>query len=531
MDCRTKKEEGLGKTVSKLVEAHIEEINAIKKDLAQVKLKIAFCYPNNYRAGMASLGLQLIYRLWNSYDGVACERTFLPLKKTVEPYTLESDRPLREMDVIAFTLQYEDDYTNVLDILERSNIPLESSERNNNHPLVIAGGPCAQSNPVPMSSFIDAFMIGDLEPINEEFMTEGLLGNNNRLNRMEVLNEFEWMWVPEIEEDKSVKHAPKGNIDDYFYPIKQIIPQVEQEDPWYGVFGKSFMLEVVRGCNRGCSFCLTGRINRPKRDRSLEKLTEIYRAGTRECNVEKITPIGSGISDYRELENLCQNILDDNLTFSLPSIRADKITDNLVKLLVKAKQRTITTAPEAGTDKLRKQICKGVSDEEIIQAIRTASDGGLSRVKAYFILGLPDETVDDVEAIATLAEEMSKVGKKLRKIRISCGFFIPKPWTGYQDKSLFSLKDLQAKSKLLKSKTRNIAKVDCEITNPKMARIQTILSISGKEISKPLKLAAKLGGGLGDWRRALSEYGMSIEGIVENRVTDEKFPWEFIKLK
>jgi radical SAM superfamily enzyme YgiQ (UPF0313 family) len=198
---------------------------------------------------------------------------------------------------------------------------------------------------------------------------------------------------------------------------------------------------------------------------------------------------------------------------------------------VKAKQRTITTAPEAGTDKLRKQICKGVSDEEIIQAIRTASDGGLSRVKAYFILGLPDETVDDVEAIATLAEEMSKVGKKLRKIRISCGFFIPKPWTGYQDKSLFSLKDLQAKSKLLKSKTKNIAKVDCEITNPKMARIQTILSISGKEISKPLKLAAKLGGGLGDWRRALSEYGMSIEGIVENRVIDEKFPWEFIKLK
>ncbi|TET33135.1 MAG: radical SAM protein [Candidatus Heimdallarchaeota archaeon] len=517
--------------MSKLVEAHIEEINAIKKDLAQVDLKIAFCYPNNYRAGMASLGLQLIYRLWNSYDRVACERTFLPLKKTVEPYTLESDRPLREMDVIAFTLQYEDDYTNVLDILERSNIPLESSERNNNHPLVIAGGPCAQSNPVPMSSFIDAFMIGDLEPINEEFMTEGLLGNNTRLKRMEVLNEFEWMWVPEIEEDKSVKHAPKGNIDDYFYPIKQIIPQVEQEDPWYGVFGKSFMLEVVRGCNRGCSFCLTGRINRPKRDRSLEKLTEIYRAGTRECNVEKITPIGSGISDYRELENLCQNILDDNLTFSLPSIRADKITDNLVKLLVKAKQRTITTAPEAGTDKLRKQICKGVSDEEIIQAIRTASDGGLSRVKAYFILGLPDETVDDVEAIATLAEEMSKVGKKLRKIRISCGFFIPKPWTGYQDKSLFSLKDLQAKSKLLKSKTRNIAKVDCEITNPKMARIQTILSISGKEISKPLKLAAKLGGGLGDWRRALSEYGMSIEGIVENRVIDEKFPWEFIKLK
>ncbi len=517
--------------MSKLVEAHIEEINAVKKDLSQMNLKIAFCYPNNYRAGMASLGLQLIYRLWNSYEGVACERTFLPLKKTVEPYTLESDRPLREMDVIAFTLQYEDDFTNVLEILERSNIPLESSERNDNHPLVIAGGPCAQSNPVPMSPFIDAFMIGDLEPVNEEFMTEGLLGNNNRKNRMKVLNEFEWMWVPEIEEDKTVVYAPKGNIDDYFYPIKQIIQQVEEEDPWYGVFGKSFMLEVVRGCNRGCSFCLTGRINRPKRDRSLEKLTELYRAGTRECDVNKITPIGSGISDYKDLENLCENILNDNLTFSLPAIRADKITEKLVKLLVKAKQRTITTAPEAGTEKLRKQICKGVNDEEIIQAIKTASEGGLSRVKAYFILGLPDETADDVEAIATLAEQMSKAGKEIRKLRISCGFFVPKPWTVYQGKSLFSLKELQAKSKLLKIKTKNITKVDCEITNPKMSRIQTILSISGKEISKPLKLAAKLGGGLGDWRRALKEHDMSIEGIVENRVIEDKYPWEFIKLK
>ena len=517
--------------MSRLVETHIEEINAIKKDLSQMKLKIAFCYPNNYRAGMASLGLQLIYRLWNSFEEVACERTFLPIKKTVEPYTLESDRPVREMDVLAFTLQYEDDYTNVLEILERSNIPLESKNRSNNHPLVIAGGPCVQSNPVPMAPFIDAFMIGDLEPVNDEFIIEGLLRNDKRLNRMEALNEFDWMWVPEIEEDKTVTYAPRGDIDDYFYPLKQIIPQVEEEDPWYGVFGKSFMLEVVRGCNRGCSFCLTGKINRPKRDRSLEKLTELYKKGTKECNVDKITPIGSGISDYKDIEKLCQSILDDNLTFSLPSIRADKITENLVKLLVEAKQKTITTAPEAGTEKLRKQICKGVSDEEIIQAVKTASEGGLSRVKGYFILGLPEEENEDIEAIATLAEQMAVAGKEIRKLRISCGFFVPKPWTSYQGKSLFPLKELQAKTKLLKSKIHNIAKVDCEITNPKMSRIQTILSIGGKDISAPLKLAAQLGGGLGDWRRALGKHGMSIEGIVENRELDGKYPWEFIKFK
>ncbi len=517
--------------MSKLVETQIEEINAIKKDLSQAKLKIAFCYPNNYRAGMASLGLQLIYRLWNSYDEVACERTFLPLKKTVEPYTLESDKPLREMDILAFTLQYEDDYTNVLEILERSNIPLESNKRNNEHPLVIAGGPCVQSNPIPMAPFIDAFMIGDLEPVNDEFMTEGLLRNNKRIERMKALNEFDWMWVPAVDEDKTVTFSPRGDIDDYFYPVKQIIPQVEEEDPWYGVFGKSFMLEVVRGCNRGCSFCLTGRINRPKRERSLEKLTEIFREGTKECNVNKITLLGSGISDYKDLEDLCQNILENNLVFSLPSLRADKITTNLVELLKKAKQKTITTAPEAGTEKLRKQICKGVNDEEIIQAVKTASEGGLSRVKGYFILGLPDEENEDVEAIATLAEQMIKAGKNIQKLRISCGFFVPKPWTNYQDKSLFSLQELQAKVKLLKSKIKNTARVDCEITNPKLSRIQTILSIGGKEISQPLKLAAQLGGGLGDWRRALREFGLSIEGIVENREIEKNRPWEFIKFK
>ena len=174
----------------KLVEARIEEINAIKKNLSQMKLKIAFCYPNVYRAGMASLALQLIYQLWNSYELVACERAFLPIKKFVEPYSLESDRPLHEMDVLAFTMQYEDDYTNILKIIDRASIPLESAARDERHPLIIAGGPCAQSNPVPMAPFIDAFMLGDLEPVSDQLIQEGLLNNNSKAGRLETLNSF-----------------------------------------------------------------------------------------------------------------------------------------------------------------------------------------------------------------------------------------------------------------------------------------------------------------------------------------------------
>ncbi|MBN1328646.1 MAG: radical SAM protein [Candidatus Heimdallarchaeota archaeon] len=517
--------------MSKLVEVNIKEINAVKKDLSTIKLKIAFCYPNIYRAGMASLGLQLIYQLWNSYEEVACERSFLPIKEIVEPYTLESDRPLREMDVIAFTMQYEDDYTNILRILERSHIPLETKERDERHPLIIAGGPCAQSNPVPMAPFMDAFMVGDLEPVNDQLIKEGLLEQTSRENRLKTLDSFDWIWVPSLTRDKTVRFAPKGDINDYFYPTKQIIPQLEEDDPWYGAFGKTFMLEVVRGCNRGCSFCLTGKINRPRRGRTLQKLQELYREGVKECQVNKISTIGSGISDYKDLEKLCQSIIDDELIFSLPAIRADRITENLVNLLVQSGQKTITTAPEAGTEELRKQICKEVSDQEIYDAMTIANNGGLSRVKTYFILGLPEETENDVKAIANLGENISSRNKRIRKIRLSAGYFIPKPRTVYQDQSIFPLNELQARGKLLMKLTKKIPKVECEIANPKWARIQTILSLSGEEISMPLKLVAKLGGGLGDWRRALNEFNLKIEDLAEKREKLTEYPWDFIKLE
>ncbi|NHJ86378.1 MAG: radical SAM protein [Asgard group archaeon] len=516
--------------MSKFIETTIEEMNAVKKDLSQMKLKIAFCYPNTYQAGMASLGLQLIYRLWNLYEGVACERSFLPIKDFVEPYTLESDRPLREMDVLAFTMQYEDDYSNILSILKRANIPLESKKRDDRYPLVIAGGPSAQSNPVPMAPFIDAFMIGDLEPVSDKFIIEGLLGGKTKNERLAILDGFPWIWVPNLNYDKTVRVAPKGNLDDYFYPIIQIIPQLDYDDPWQGAFGKSFLLEIVRGCNRGCSFCLTGKINRPKRDRSLSKLLEIYREGIKECQVNKITTIGSGISDYKGLVNLCQNFLDDNLIFSLPSIRADKISEELVEVLVKTNQNTITTAPEAGTERLRKEICKGVTDDEIYMATQTASEGGLSRVKAYFILGLPGEELSDIKGIADLASGMVKTGKNIRKFRISSGFFVPKPRTMNQDESILPMNELQARSKLLKKLTAKIPRLECEIYNPKWTRIQAILSISGSEISNALKMATEFGAGLGAWRRALTDNNLDIDSIVEKRVIQDEHPWDFIKL-
>jgi len=223
-------------------------------------------------------------------------------------------------------------------------------------------------------------------------------------------------------------------------------------------------------------------------------------------------------------------MLDDGKNFSLPSIRADKITPELVRVIKDSHQRTITTAPEAGTERLRQEICKGVSDEEIIQATNIASEGGLTRIKAYFILGLPTETEEDLEGIIQLGKEMAKEGKNIRKIIFSCGYLIPKPRTTYQDESIYPLSELRQKGKYLTKLFAKIPKVDCEIYNPKWARIQTILSIGGQEISKPLRLAAQLGGGLGDWRRALKEYGLDINKLAENREKRDIQPWDFIKL-
>ncbi|MBD3191580.1 MAG: radical SAM protein [Candidatus Heimdallarchaeota archaeon] len=516
--------------MSQLVEARIEELHAVRKNLSQMELKIALCYPNVYRVGMASLAIQLIYRLWNSYETIACERSFLPLKKIVEPYTLESDRPLREMDIIAFTMQYETDFTNILDIIARSHIPLESKDRDDNHPLILAGGPCAQANPVPMAPYIDAFMLGDLESVNNQLIEEALLPHKTRSAQLAALDSFPWIWVPNLNNDKPVHLAPRGNLDDYFYPIEQIIQQVEFDEPFHGVFGKSFLLEVVRGCNRGCAFCLTGKLNRPRRNRSLSKLQEISQEGVQTCEVEKITTIGAGISDYPYLEELCQNFVSNNLTFSLPSLRADTLTDDLVQSLVQANQRTITTAPEAGTERLRQEICKGVTDAEIIHFVQTAAAGGLSKIKAYFILGLPGEEQEDIEGIVRLAEKMVRAGKTIRDINFSAGFFVPKPRTLLQDASLFSLKDLRGKQKFLQKSLAKISRVTSEFFDPRWARIQAILSTGGEEISFPLKLAAKFGGGLGDWRRALNECDLAIDKVVEEREYQKEHPWDFIEL-
>ena len=511
-------------------EKHIKELNTIRKNLSQVALKIAFCYPNTYQAGMASLGLQLIYRLWNSYEEVACERTFLPLYEETEPYTLESNQPLREMDVLAFTMQYEDDYTNILKILQRAKIPLRSSDRDERHPLILAGGPCCQANPTPMAPFIDAFFIGDLEPVNDQLLIQGLLEPRTRAERMAVLDTFDWVWVPSLSREKTVKFAPKGDLNDYFYPIKQIIPQVEPGEDFYGVFGKTFMLEVVRGCNCSCSFCLTGKITRPKRDRSLQKLLELYRQGTKECAVDKTSLIGSGISDYKELETLCESIVNDGLKFSLPAIRADKITARLVQSIVASKQRTITTAPEAGTDELRKRICKRITNEEILEATQIASEGGLTRLKAYFILGLPSETKDDVEAIITLAEQMACIGNKLRTFRFTAGYFIPKPRTAFQNRPILSLQEMLTRGKFLLKASSRVPRVTFEVSSAKWAQIQTLLSISGEEIAPALESAAKQGGKLGDWRIALENHGIQLETIIEKPRERTEQPWEFIKI-
>ncbi|MEA2070633.1 MAG: radical SAM protein [Asgard group archaeon] len=511
-------------------EAIIEERNAVRKDYRKVDLKIAFCYPSIYRAGMSSLGLQLIYRLFNSYPQIACERSFLPQKETTVPYTLESDQPLKRMDVIAFTLQFEDNYTNVLDILHRSNIPLESKKRTEKDPLIIAGGPTVQANPTPLKPFIDGFMLGDIEPIVDKLLIEGLLENNSKEGQIETLNTFPWMWIPSIEPQKEVTFAPKGDINNYFYPVRQIIPQVDDVDPWHGVFGKTFMLEVVRGCSRNCAFCLTGKLNTPRRDRTLQKCQQLYREGVKHCEVNKITIIGSGIADYPELIPLCQSIVEDDLQFSLPSMRADRITPELMQLLVKSGQRTITTAPEAATQRLRDKICKNLTTEEILQATTIVNASGLSRIKYYFMLGLPSETEEDIEGLVEFGEKISQMTSNMRSVNISCSNFIPKAHTQFQNVSINSIKESKATGKKIRKDLNRIPGITCDVYSSNWTPIQTMLSIGGEEIAPCIKLAMLYGKNLGAWRRAIKETNLNLEKYTTKRKPTDQNPWDFITI-
>jgi radical SAM superfamily enzyme YgiQ (UPF0313 family) len=513
------------------------------------KLRVALVYPNAWRLGMANLGMHAVYRLLNDDAGTLCERAFLP-EDEGEPRTVESGRPLRDFDVIAFSLSFEEDDLNVLTILDRAGLPLRSADRDARHPLVVAGGIAVQINPEPVAPFLDAFLVGEgevLVPAFLAFAREALAASRDRAALLRDLAQVPGAYVPSLYDVAySDSRAPGGAWVTRFEPRDgaparvqrryvedlRTVPTSRVVETPAAQFGDLFLTEVARGCLWGCRFCAAGFVQRPYREVDLETLRAEVRRGL-DAGL-RVGLVGPDTSDYSGLDPLTCFIGEQGGTFSPSSLRVDAITETLSRRMAEGGERSITIAPEAGTERLRRVINKDFTDDQIVQAAENAISQGMQHVKLYFMCGLPTEVDDDVLGMARIAirirEEVmlryAKVRGRMGRITLSVNPFVPKPWTPFQWLPMHDRKCLEEKRKTLE-RTLRPKGIDVEFFSPREAWFQTLLSRGDRRCADLLELAHREAGG--DLRKALPRWPHDPDFFVHREAgVDEALPWDFI---
>jgi radical SAM superfamily enzyme YgiQ (UPF0313 family) len=527
------------------------EEGVVRKDWGG-RVSVALVYPNTYAVGMSNLGFQTVYERLNALPDAVCERAFFPdpedadefSRTGTEPFSLESLRSLREFDVIGFSVTYEGDYINVLRLLRMSGIPLRAVERGPGDPLVLMGGVCAFSNPEPMAPFMDAIAVGEGEELVGEIVaayaecrTGGQEGLRARV--IERLKPLSGMYVPAAYE---VSYTTAGTIE-AVSPIRSDVPAVVVKRRLRDVnlfetrsilktpkaeYGHMALLEVGKGCGRGCRFCLEGQVYRPVRHRSLEALRESVAQIAKES--KRVGLVGACVSDYPWIGELMKMLEEYGVEVSISSLRADSLTEDLVASLQRGGHRTLTMAPEAGTERLRVVVRKVITDEQIYAACDLLRKYGIPNLKCYFMIGQPTETMEDVEAIPDLARRMLERlrvpgpdGHPFGKLTLSVSSFVPKPWTPFQWAPFDEPRDLEAKLETIKSAARRI-QVRVVHENPREAGLQALLARGDRRVADFLEIAARLDG---DWRRALREWsGDPAFYSRRERAPGEIMPWD-----
>ena len=518
------------------------------------KYSICLIYPNSYHVGMSNLGFQTLYHHLNDEEDIVCERAFLPDPEDLPEYSqtqtplfsLESQKPLSDFDILAFSISFENDFINVLSIFDLAHLPAESRHRENGYPLVIAGGVSVFLNPEPLSEFLDLFILGEAEEAIIEFLevyrdTSSKKGNKEKDYFLRKLGEVEGVYVPKFyhvsyAEDgkieamnpepgfpRQVKRRWVREIDRFRTRSSLFTPDTE--------FKEMALVEVNRGCPRGCRFCAACFVYHPFRSRSLPTLESLAKEGLAEEH--RIGLAGTAVSDYPHLLPLCQNILSQQGRISLASLRIDAISDSLVQCLKEGKVQTVAVAPEAGSERLRKLLRKGYKEEEILRAIDILVENGISQMKCYFLIGLPSETDEDVKAILDLAKQIRhrilshRKGQKGQwKVVLSVNPFVPKPATPFQWVPLEEVSELKRKLKIIQRGIKGEKGMEMIHDLPKWAYVQALLSKGDRHVGKILMAAHQYEG---DWGKALRETSINPDFYVyRRRELDEIFPWDFI---
>ena len=514
------------------------------------KLKIALVYPNRYRLGMANLGLHAVYRLLNDHPRALCERAFLPEEPGEAVLGLESGRPLRAFDVVAFSLSFEDDYVHVLEILDRAGLPLRAGQRGEGHPLVMAGGIAVQINPEPLAPFFDLFLVGEGEELCTPFL-DALLDLHregaSRPGTLLALSGLPGAYVPSlyrvdyadsraresawVTRFEPLKGAPERVLRRYVKDLSKVATSRVIDSP-EAQFGDLFLTEVARGCLWGCRFCAAGFVQRPYREVSLERLEVEAREGM--ARGLRIGLVGPDTSDYTGLDPLTCLIGAEGGSFSPSSLRVDAITPELSRRMAAGGERSITIAPEAGTERLRRVLNKDFDDDRIVQAAEDALGQGMRHVKMYFMCGLPTETEDDVMGMARIAvrirdEVMKPQARRtgrMGRLSLSVNPFVPKPWTPFQWAPMAERRCLEAKRRLLERELRPLG-VEVEFFSPREAYLQALLSRGDRRCADLLEEAHRAGGG--DVRRALARWPHDPDFFALREIgLEERLPWDFI---